>query len=372
MASPASHPDAAGAPAARDGAALDALVERVRDAGADGSPLRIVGRDTKAWYGREGSGEPLSVAGHSGIVEYAPTELVITARAGTRLAELDAALAEHGQMLGFEPPACGGDATLGGAIATGLSGPARPWLGAARDFVLGVDLLNGRGEVLRFGGQVMKNVAGFDVSRLVTGALGALGVITRVSLRVLPRPAVERTLTFAVPRAEAHARMLDLARRPWPLTAMAVDGDALRVRVAGSAAAVDDAVRRLAPDSVSETDPFWTALREARLPAPDDAPLWRLTLPPAAPDPALGEPAAPLLDWGGAQRWLVADVDRAVLDRHCAAHGGHATQHRAGTGGQRDTVFAEPPEAQRRLLERVKRAFDPQGVLNPGRQYAWL
>lgn len=359
----------------RDDPMLAALADRVRQAAARGTPLSIAGGGTKAFYGRACEGEPLSLAAHAGIVAYEPTELVVTARAGTRLAELDAALAEHDQMLGFEPPRFGGAATLGGAIATGLSGPARPWLGAARDFVLGLDLLTGRGEVLRFGGQVMKNVAGFDVSRLVTGALGTLGIVTRVSLRVLPRPRAENTLRFALPRAEAHARMLELARRPWPITAMAYDGELLQVRVAGSEEAVRDAERRLAPESQGEDEPLWARLREAALPARDGAPLWRLALPPSAPDFDAGIDGrdAGVIDWGGAQRWMVGEFDREALDGHCVRHGGHATLFRAGTGVTPGAeVFTQPEAPLRSVLERVKHAFDPDRVLNPGRLYTWL
>ncbi|MGR8920473.1 MAG: glycolate oxidase subunit GlcE, partial [Gammaproteobacteria bacterium] len=267
-------------------ATLARLVEQVTAAAADARPLRVRGGGSKAFLERHADGETLEVAPLAGIVSYEPTELVVTARAGTPLAELEAALAASGQQLGFEPPRLGAGSTIGGAVASGLSGPARPYRGSARDFLLGVEIVNGRGERLRFGGQVMKNVAGYDVSRLMAGAWGVLGLITEVSLRVVPRPPREATLGWQLDAADAHRRMLDLALKPWPVSAMACDGERLRVRVSGSAEAVDDAVRRLAPDAVDDETPFWDELRDLALPAlQDPRGLWRLSLPPAAPDP---------------------------------------------------------------------------------------
>ena len=203
-----------------------ALCERVRAAADDATPLAIAGGGTKDFLGRMTQAEPLDVSGHRGIVTYEPTELVLSARGGTPLCEVNAALSGQGQMLAFEPPGFGEAATIGGTIATGLSGPARPYAGAARDFVLGTRVLNGKGEALRFGGEVMKNVAGYDVSRLMTAAYGTLGVLLEVSLKVLPRPAVVRTVTFEMCAQEAVERCNAWAAGRFPSPARATTASA--------------------------------------------------------------------------------------------------------------------------------------------------
>ena len=275
-------------------------------------------------------------------------------------------------MLGFEPPHLGTDSTVGGVIATGLSGPGRPYRGAVRDFVLGVDMINGRGQALRFGGQVMKNVAGFDVSRLMAGSLGTLGVITQVSLRVLPRPQREVTLIWDVGKAEARQQMLRIAREPWPITAMAYDGTRLRMRVSGSDPTVTDAIDRLNPTTSRFEDDYWSRLRDLDLPFFDakDASVWRLSLPPAAPD--VDVDGHWLWDWGGAQRWLSSATDGDELRRHCEAHGGHAVCFRDHNGTAAAEPFTPPAPALQEVFTRLKRAFDPEGVFNPGRHYAWM
>lgn len=350
-------------------ATLRAIVAQVTAAHADGRTLDIVGGGTRARFTGRASGETLATGAHRGIVSHAPSELVITARAGTPLVEVEEALAAHGQMLGCEPPRSGAASTIGGVVASGLSGPARPWRGSVRDFVLGVELVNGRGEVLRFGGQVMKNVAGYDVARLVTGACGALGVITEVSLRVLPRPARTATLAWPLAYAAARARMLELPRAPWPISAMAWDGQALKVRVDGSASAVDDAIARLLPSRVIEDDPLWAALRdfsEPRLAPRDDGSLWRVALPPAAPDAPGTRPE--LVDWGGSLRWLRGEVDVAALQRHVAACGGHVTAYDTPQGATPQL----PAPALVALMRRIRQAFDPRGVFAAGRLADWL
>jgi glycolate oxidase FAD binding subunit len=326
-----------------------------------------VGGDTKASLAPVArGGEILSIASLTGIVSYLPSEMVITAAAGTPLATVAETLAECAQGLACEPPMLGPASTIGGAVGAGLSGPARPWCGALRDHVLGVEMINGRGERLRFGGQVMKNVAGFDVSRLVTGACGTLGVITQVSLRVMPRPAQCASLSWTVPLAAARERMLALARRPWPITGMCYDGSVLRVRIAGNAAAVSACTRALAADAERTDDPFWTELRDYALPLlrPGGEPRWRLSLPPAAPDPAPHVPG--LWDWGGAQRFLRAPrAAAAALVAHCREHGGHATcLDDPQLCGGADAALAG-------LLERLRLAFDPARVFVPGRGAAW-
>ena len=346
------------------------LTERLRDrsrAAADaGTPLAIAGGGTKEFLGRITQAEPLDVSGHRGIVTYEPTELVLSARGGTPLAEVEAALEEQGQMLAFEPPAFGVEATIGGTIATGLSGPARPYAGAARDFVLGTRVLNGRGEALRFGGEVMKNVAGYDVSRLMTGAWGTLGVLLDVSLKVLPRPASVRTLAFEMPATEAVRRCNAWAAKPFPVTGACHEGGCLRVRLAGTGGGVAAAAAALGGDTVDDGD-FWTALREQTLPffARSGAPLWRMSVPPGA------EPQGPagdtLVDWGGALRWVRTDAPAAEVRALAERAGGHATLFRGGD--RTGEVFHPLAPAVRRLHERIKAAFDPAGIFNSGRMY---
>ena len=342
------------------------LRERSRAAADDGTPLAIVGGGTKDFLGRITQAERFDVSGHRGIVTYEPTELVLSARGGTPLAEVKAALEARGQMLAFEPPAHGDAATIGGTIAAGLSGPARPYAGAARDFVLGTRVLNGKGEALRFGGEVMKNVAGYDVSRLMTGAFGTLGVLLEVSLKVLPRPAASRTLAFDIGAMEAIERCNAWAATPAPVTGACHDGERLCIRLSGTGGGVEAAARALGGEAI-DGDAFWTALREQTLPFFTEAgeALWRISVPPGAGTMRVGGDV--LVDWGGALRWLrtdaPADEARAAAERA----GGHATLFRGGDRTRE--VFHPLPPAVRGLHERLKAAFDPCGIFNPGRMY---
>jgi len=338
----------------------NSLADQVRAAAASKQRLAIHGHGTKLFYTGELTGEPLDVTGHRGIVSYEPTELVITARAGTSLADIEAALTEQNQMLGFEPPHFGENATLGGTIACGLSGPRRPYTGAARDFVLGTHIINGRGERLKFGGQVMKNVAGFDASRLMAGSLGTLGVILDVSLKVLPRPEQEITLCFHMPTGEAIRAMNTWAGQPLPLSAAACRGDTLYIRLSGTAAGVRAAQRRLGGNLLENSDRFWTELREHRLDFFRQAgPLWRVSVPPAAPP--LPIPGEWLMDWGGARRWLVSDVPAATILEVVHASGGHAMRI-----GDSESSLSALPDALQRLQHSVRQAFDPYQIFAPG------
>ncbi len=342
------------------------LAETVREAAEKRTPLHLLGAGTKAFYGPPAEGRPLAVAAHRGIVSYEPTELVMTARAGTPLAEIEQALAERRQMLGFEPPHFGAGATLGGTIACGFSGPRRPYAGSARDFVLGVRIIDGKGECLRFGGQVMKNVAGYDVARLMTGSLGTLGVLLEVSLKVLPRPAAELTLALPMDAGEAIRRMNELARRPLPLSAACHIGDTLYIRLSGSETAVKAARLRLGGEIVEKGEAFWLRVREHThgffaLDTP--IPLWRLSVPPATPP--LDLPGKWIHDWGGAQRWLRSEEPGETIRRAARAAGGYATLFRGGR--TTDIVFQPLPPALAALHRRLKEAFDPAGILNPGR-----
>lgn len=341
----------------------------VEAAHRDKTPVRIAGGGSKDFYGRRIGGKTLSVAGHRGIVNYEPTELVVTARAGTPLQELEAILAAQNQMLPFEPPHFGAGATLGGTIACGLSGPRRPFAGSARDFVLGTRIINGRAEVLRFGGEVMKNVAGYDVSRLMTGALGTLGVLLDVSLKVLPRPEQEITLTQTCSAGEALTRISQWMAQPLPLSAACHDEGRLHVRLSGTARAVAAGEKQVGGDRHDDASRFWHALREQTLPFFADATaLWRIAVPAATP--MLDIPGQWLLDWGGAQRWLVSDADPAVIWASVAQRGGHATLFRSDLA--RDEVFQPLAPGLQRLHRNLKRAFDPDRILNPGKMYHGL
>ncbi|MFQ5995357.1 MAG: glycolate oxidase subunit GlcE [Acidiferrobacterales bacterium] len=345
------------------------IQEKVRAAAAAATPLHIQGGNTKAFYGRETTGDVLDVSGHRGIVSYEPTELVITARAGTVLTEVEAILAEHGQMLAFEPPHFGEGTTLGGAVAAGLSGPSRPYVGAARDFVLGVACVNGRGERLSFGGQVMKNVAGYDVSRLMTGAMGTLGVLLEISLKVLPIRPAEMTLALPMDTDKAIETMSSWAAQPLPISGACYDGETLRVRLAGSGNGVQSAREKIGGDEDKDGKRYWIQLRDQGLPFfSDSGALWRVSVPAAAPKLAL--PGRTLLDWGGAQRWLLAAAAPEGVREAAMEMAGHAVLFR---GGDRTGEVFHPLAPPLAIVHRrLKDAFDPKGIFNPGRIYKEL
>lgn len=349
--------------------------EALRVAAERKLPLRLRAGGSKDFYGEAGdpASQILDVSGHKGIVDYEPSELVISARAGTPLTEIERALAERGQMLAFEPPHFGPHATLGGCMAAGLSGPRRAAAGALRDFVLGVRLLDGRGADLRFGGRVMKNVAGYDVSRLMAGAMGTLGLLLEITLKVLPRPAQETTLRFVCSEAEAITRMNACAARPLPVTASAWHGGQLKLRLSGSEAAVRDAAAALGGEALNETEgsDFWTALREHGLDGMQDT-LWRVSLASAAAP--LNLPGRQWLEWNGALRWLaVGEGQAAAVRAAAAAHGGHATLFRAKRDDRGGVPVFHPLPAPLMAWHRnLKQAFDPAGILNRGRLYPGL
>jgi len=350
-------------------ALLDDWVGRIRETAARGGKLAIRGGGSKAFYGGSESGEPFAVGDYQGIVAYEPTELVVTARAGTRLADLAATLAEKGQWLPFEPPLFGPQATVGGMLACGLSGPRRQAMGAVRDFVLGVRLLDGRGELLSFGGQVMKNVAGYDVPRLLAGSLGTLGVILEVSLKVLPRPVAECSLRLAIDEAAALQQLNRWGGRPLPISASAWYDGVLTLRLSGAAAAVAAAQRTLAGELLDDAvaAAFWQSLREQEHAFfAGEGSLWRLGLPSVAPPQALGPT---LIEWGGAQRWLRGG-EAAVIREAAARAGGHATLFRGETTLKAAAgVFQPLSEPLATIHRKLKQAFDPQGIFNPGRMY---
>jgi len=347
---------------------LEEIVAAVRAAHESHAPLRLRGAGSKDFYGGMLAGEVLDLSGHRDIVAYEPTELYITAKCGTPLAEIEAALAEEGQMLAFEPPRFAG-ATLGGAIAAGLSGPRRQQAGAVRDFVLGIKLVDGTGQVLDFGGQVMKNVAGYDVSRFIAGSLGTLGVIAEATLKVLPRPVAETTLEFACDEAEAIRRLNEWGGQPLPISASFWFEGRLWLRLSGAEAAVAAACRKLGGRSVPAAESWWQAVREQTHAAYAGPMLWRLAVPTTTAALALDGLRA--IEWGGGLRWYVSEAEAAVVRSVAAAAGGHAVLYRAPESLRcLEGAFAPLSPALLALHRRLKKAFDPRAILNPGRLYA--
>lgn len=345
---------------------LASLVDRVRRARAERTPLAIAGGGTKAFYGEAPQGEPLDLRPLAGISSHEPTELVVTVRAGTPLAVLEETLAAHGQALAFEPPHFAPGGTVGGMVAAGLSGPSRMAAGSVRDHLLGATLLDGRGEVLSFGGQVMKNVAGYDVARLLAGSMGTLGVILEVSLKVLPVPPATATLRFALDEDEALRRLNEWAGRPLPLNASAWWNGTLVLRLSGARAAVDAAAATLGGDPIApaQAAAFWQGLRDHTDEFFDaDGPLWRLALPSTAAPIDL--PGRQLVEWGGAQRWWITDAPVERVREAARRAGGHATLFRATP--KPAGVFTPLSPALLRIHRSLKAGFDPDGVFNPGR-----
>ena len=332
----------------------------IRDAAARRTPLRLRGGGSKDFFGNEPRGALLDTRSHAGIVDYEPAELVVTARCGTPLAELESILDEKGQCLAFEPPHFGDGATVGGCVAAGLSGPRRAAAGALRDYVLGAKIIDGQGRVLTFGGQVMKNVAGYDVSRLLAGSLGTLGLIAEVSLKVLPKPAQEVTLALDLNEAEALNAMAGWSSQPLPVSATAWYDRKLLVRLSGSTAAVRAASAKIGG---SPADGAWEAIREQRHRFfGGEGPLWRIAVPAASPSLSISNP---FIEWNGMLRWVRSEAPAAQIREVAKRAGGHATLFRAadkaaGAFSPLDPVLA-------RLHREVKAAFDPAGIFNPGR-----
>lgn len=348
---------------------LNSLSERIKEAASAQRPLRIRGGGSKDFYGNPPRGEPLDTRGHAGIVAYEPTELVVTARCGTLLSDLEEILSEKNQQLAFEPPHFGPGATLGGCVAAGLSGPRRASAGSVRDAMLGAKILDGRGQLLAFGGQVMKNVAGYDVSRLLAGSLGTLGLIVEVSLKLLPRPPEESTVRFEMTQAKALEALRRWSGRPLPVSASAWRDGELLVRLSGAASAVRAAAQSLGGQGVpvEEAAHFWAGVREQTDPFfAGETPLWRLSLPTQAPEIEL--PGAQLVEWGGALRWLRTGAEGAAVREAASRAGGHATLFRAAQKPQ--GAFSPLPPLLARLHRDLKRSFDPAGIFNPGRLYA--
>ncbi|MGB9150001.1 MAG: glycolate oxidase subunit GlcE [Burkholderiales bacterium] len=343
---------------------IEQLQQQIQHHAESRAPLRIRGSGSKDFYGAAKHGELIDMAAYSGVVEYEPTELVVTVRAGTSLTELEAILAAEKQMLPFEPPHFGGHGTIGGAVASGLSGPRRAYAGSVRDFLLGARIINGNGEDLHFGGKVIKNVAGYDVSRLMCGAMGTLGVLLDMSFKILPLPADEVTLRYRMDQASAIEAINRWAGQPLPLSASAYFDGTLHVRLSGAAPAVAAAQQKMGGDPVSEGPSWWNGLRDQTHGFfQTDQPLWRVSLPATAPPLALANPQ--MIEWGGAQRWLTGDLDAQKLRQQVAAAGGHVTLFRGGDKGA--GVFQPLQPALAKIHRNLKNSFDPSNILNPGR-----
>jgi glycolate oxidase FAD binding subunit len=373
--------------------ALQRLMDQVRDAQSRRQPLEIVGTGSKRFYGQAPTGTRLDTRPLCGISSYEPSELVVTVRTGTPLLELEEALAEKGQGLAFEPPrfaaadglgAGGGDrgGTVGGMVAAGLAGPSRASVGGVRDFVLGATMLNGRAELLSFGGQVMKNVAGYDVARVLAGSMGILGVICEVSLKVLPLLVAQRTLRFEMEEAAAIQHLQTLGGQPLPLNASAWWDGMLVLRLAGAQAAVDSATRQLGGEVIEPAmaASFWQGLRDqsdefftgAEQAIARGAHLWRLSVPAGTTPLLLG--GEQLIEWGGAQRWLCSATPAPAIRETARLAGGHAVLYRSSDAALRAQVGAFAPLSAplQRIHRELKKAFDPEAIFNPGRLMAGL
>ena len=346
------------------------IIDALQQARETRSPVYINGGGSKQHLmGRNCDYTVLDVSEHRGIVDYQPQELVITARAGTPLVDIIAVLAAEGQSLSFEPPLFNGIATLGGTLACNLSGPARPWSGSIRDMVLGVQLINGKCEQLNFGGKVIKNVAGYDVSRLQAGALGTLGVLCEVSLKVLPRAEKTLTLCYDMSAPEAVCHMNQRAGQPKPLSGAFWLNGQLHLRVSGAASAVDSTVVQWGGEIVTSDDILWEQLREMTLPFfKDTGALWRFSVQSSAE--VRLDFGTTLIDWCGAQRWVHGEHPAEALQQAAVEAGGHVSLFR---GGDRNTEVRSPLNSvEQGLQQRLKKSFDPDGILNPGRLYSWF
>jgi glycolate oxidase FAD binding subunit len=349
---------------------LEGFGQAIRAATEAARPLRLRGSGTKDFYGEAGAGEPLDARPYAGIVDYEPTELVVTARCGTALAQLEAELAGSGQMLAFEPPHFGA-ATLGGTVSAGLSGPRRAAAGALRDFVLGIRIMDGHGQALSFGGRVMKNVAGYDVSRVMAGSLGTLALILEVSLKTLPRPVAEESVRLEMKEEDALRALAGWAGR-LPLSASAWDAGQLTVRLSGASSAVRGARESIGGEHIERADEFWRSVRDQTagfFTAP--RPLWRISVPAATPREAFAVlEGERFIEWNGALRWIATAAEPAAVREAAARAGGHATLFR--DPARRAGVFQPLAPAAMKIHRELKAVFDPRGVFNPGRMYPGL
>ncbi len=343
------------------------IIAQVCEAGDKKQPLQIIGGNSKAFYGENIEAKALPVGHHSGIVKCDPQESFLTAKGGTPLCEIERVLSEKQQMIPFEPPGFGATATLGGCLATGLSGPARATFGAVRDATLGVQIINGRGEVLRFGGNVMKNVAGYDFSRLMCGACGTLGIILEATIRLRPKLEKECTICLDLNATQAIDKISTWTNAGFPITASFHCDEQLFLRLSGHRDSVAVARRKIGGNEISDGPRFWSEIREHRHPFFKQAKtLWRLSLAPHSP--TLGLSGRGAFEWGGALRWLATDIPAQQVRMVVEKHGGHACLFRS-TKQSAVPVFHPIAPGLLNLHKRIKHAFDPLSILNPGKLY---
>ena len=342
------------------------LQQQVKENIERGRPMQITAGNSKLFYAHEISGEALSVKEHFGIIDYEPTELVITARCGTRLQDLESTLAEQNQMLAFEPPAYSKHATLGGCIAAGLSGPRRPFAGAVRDASLGIRMINGTGEILKFGGTVMKNVAGYDVSRLMVGSMGTLGIILDTSLKIVPRPETEITTCYELTERASISRVNKICAQAYPVSATCFDGTQLFLRLSGTESGVNKSLDMLGGETLKDATSFWKDLKNQRHSFFNSTKrIWRLSLKPATPPlEIMGEQ---LIEWHGAQRWLTSDQNPEIIREIINQHGGHAIIFK--NAKEDDLVFHPISGILHQLHMNLKLAMDPKCMFNLYRMY---
>ena len=344
------------------------IISVIKKAFENNTKLRIQGGSSKAFYGRNIVGQTLSLSEHAGIIEYEPSELYITAKSGTPLSLIEETIAEYNQILPFEPPYFNNTATIGGTVACGLSGPRRAYAGNVRDSVLGTEVINGTGEKLRFGGRVMKNVAGYDASRLMCGALGTLGVLMTITLRLLPKPACEKTSVFALSQNAAITKMNEWANTPLPVSATFYDGDHLYVRLSGSSASVNEAINELGGDIYLKDNEFWKEIKEHQhCYFKSDEPLWKISVPPNTQTiPLAGEVA---IEWNGSLRWIKTSENENIIRENVSKLSGHANLFR---GTNCKDVFHPLTHVSMKIHKNLKQVFDPAGILNPGKMFAEL
>ncbi len=349
---------------------LESLSREVDACSRAARPLNIVGGNTKRFHGGVVEGDVIAMNHFAGVLEYEPTELVITARAGTRLSDIEHMLAKQGQMLAFEPPRLGANSTIGGVIASGLAGPRRGTAGSVRDFVLGATLMDGRGQILHFGGTVMKNVAGYDVSRLMAGSMGCLGILLDVSVKVLPMPQSEATLVFEMDAQTAITQFNTWLGQPLPISGTSWWGGAAHVRLSGAPEALRSAIQTMGGELLDEAghDLFWNSLRDQSHPFfnwPED--LYRISLPPTTPH--IPSDHDTLIEWAGGQRWLrvPGNVNPRDMQNYARSLKGHATLYHTPDFTKRSLSFTEPDPVLANIQRKLKREFDPAGIFNPGR-----
>lgn len=341
------------------------IIHQVENAYLAKRTLCIEGGNSKNFIGRNIHGNTLSIKNHTGVIEHEPTELYITARSGTLLKDIEQEIAQCNQIIPFEPPHFGSTATIGGMVATGLSGPRRASCGAVRDSVLGLEIINGKGELLKFGGKVMKNVAGYDISRLMCGSFGTLGVLTSISFRLIPKPECEKSIAIASTSQDAIKRMNELASTPIPITATFFDGEDLYIRLSGSQSAVQKCIQNIGGDILGNDNAFWNSVKEqSHRFFSTGLPLWRISVPPNTPELNLVGQYA--MEWNGALRWYASNENPDTLRKEANKAGGHACLFR---GASSNDIFHPLGKTTYLINKKLKKVFDPENILNPGKMY---